>query len=1551
MSLGIFKFIETVNFALFFTRCAFRSFTYLVEHGPMPRDERPLVQEVDSTRPSSDFSSIGPSQSASQTNWDSQQLPEPINMMAVITDADSGMLGQPINDNTVLDAKRLSAGPTMPRPHSAESTTTSSLYHIPMPTTYKLETVTYAPAIALVVPRKDVLSSPPPPILGSGDNTPLASGPSLANPLAYAPVTEELSEDQGLHIKMHIPAAHAINEYDIPTAEVVGTGTSAAWRHSRGGSEERSTQMGYSTPQSQSQRTSLVAFAFPSEPISEFGPNVSSTSTLHPQRHILERRITEEELQGNTTVDLSRGGGGQAAVTSRAVTSALVEVFDDPENNNYEEEEEEEDDDDELPIDVEVRLIQQGKLAVVENPRFMSEERKRELEKDRKRERMKVAGVEEGQDQEFDVEPVKEKKRFSFLHQHPKSAGMPTPTQGQSQSQSDIGHATFAPAINTPSAAPSTPKTSPSKAGDNAPYTSPSKTSPSKRFFGSLRGLFGVRQPVSPRVPSQVQDSSPSSRFGTRKQDSSPSRFRARSPSRIPTADSDSDADADSDVDSPTKAGGGLQALFRGAGAKKKAGSAGGTRWSTRTDKNIKKLTRTGGLDDDDDPGGYLSQVVGGSGGGIAGNAVVKAGLVGGEVGGVSAGPSGMRKRSASDIGPPPAVVGGSKVPTSGGKKLKKTQSPSPPPPSASELYTSSPQRNNTNGVAVHAHAPTTTPSTPMKKSSNAKTAAQGKRSVSVDEGARRMNVVPVQRGEVVVGQTLVGGGGGDKEKIVDLGKRRRRAASDIVGPPLTGKGSVITTATNASVGAPVRGVPATGTSAMSKDYSSDTATAASGHAVSPLKKSVVRNPGPGPAAASILPATPNPATATPSRPTPTRKTSIGKTHATPNTPANIKAGGSGQPHAQPQPHHQHPTSHFTSSSGGGATVLAAGGTHPSGTLISHPGWDAQALPTAGGSLSRNNSILSVASAPATGGSGGGMGKTKKQKQTVLGHGMGSGTSLGRRSSLGSSSGHGGGGGQVDKKAAMNVATGGSSTGPISSVVQPTQAAPSLMSIVEDVARHNREWSQESSQLLKNKNKMVGGLKKDKFGSLGMVDVVKAPPRVGRDELAHFDPATIKSLVMETSTTNLAPSGVISASGGGGGGARLVDIKAPGSVFDQRKVKNVGLAPAGMHRQASNSTPDLTQSQQAYHLNLTRRASVTAIPTATTPASSSSSKRPAKSPLRSALKNPSRTPSPLPGPFLVTHLQKQQQYQQQQAVQEGSRHSVKSNIAIVAPVPISPPMFSTILGPVASPQPSQTQSATKAPLATDTRPIMVNARVASYDSTSQRRKGKGQSKAVVSEEVGGGELGDAGDSASTDDTGSEIFYTDDEGHHSEAGIVSSADNRAVHAASSKLNGHAVVGGSSELSHSTTSTAVERRSPLTTISAASQPTTPPPRRRKSVRVSLQPTFSPSPPAIEYDDEEEQKRHAPWVWKQDHHITEGVGAGQHVHAPVPLAAPSPLLNLGHRQKVVEPEQSARVYDIWEDSSDEDVEYQKAKRLLTRAARKEKDMNVFAAGSRSL
>ncbi|KAK0441205.1 uncharacterized protein EV420DRAFT_1580263 [Desarmillaria tabescens] len=90
------------------------------------------------------------------------------------------------------------------------------------------------------------------------------------------------------------------------------------------------------------------------------------------------------------------------------------------------------------------------------------------------------------------------------------------------------------------------------------------------------------------------------------------------------------------------------------------------------------------------------------------------------------------------------------------------------------------------------------------------------------------------------------------------------------------------------------------------------------------------------------------------------------------------------------------------------------------------------------------------------------------------------------------------------------------------------------------------------------------------------------------------------------------------------------------------------------------------------------------------------------------------------------------------------------------------------------------------------------------------------------------------------------------------------------------------------------------SDISATSTASTETPGVPRRRKSVRVALQPTFSTTPPAIDYDDEA--------LWAR----TNGEGWKSNVDEE---------------------------RDMWADSSDEDMEYQRAKTLLNRAARREK------------
>jgi hypothetical protein len=80
-----------------------------------------------------------------------------------------------------------------------------------------------------------------------------------------------------------------------------------------------------------------------------------------------------------------------------------------------------------------------------------------------------------------------------------------------------------------------------------------------------------------------------------------------------------------------------------------------------------------------------------------------------------------------------------------------------------------------------------------------------------------------------------------------------------------------------------------------------------------------------------------------------------------------------------------------------------------------------------------------------------------------------------------------------------------------------------------------------------------------------------------------------------------------------------------------------------------------------------------------------------------------------------------------------------------------------------------------------------------------------------------------------------------------------------------------------------------------------------KRRKSVRVSLKPTFSPTPPALDEDEDE--------IWKRS-------------------GRPEALGNNDDDDRV---KVNGRERDFWADSSDEDEEYSKARKMLTRASKK--------------
>ena len=93
-----------------------------------------------------------------------------------------------------------------------------------------------------------------------------------------------------------------------------------------------------------------------------------------------------------------------------------------------------------------------------------------------------------------------------------------------------------------------------------------------------------------------------------------------------------------------------------------------------------------------------------------------------------------------------------------------------------------------------------------------------------------------------------------------------------------------------------------------------------------------------------------------------------------------------------------------------------------------------------------------------------------------------------------------------------------------------------------------------------------------------------------------------------------------------------------------------------------------------------------------------------------------------------------------------------------------------------------------------------------------------------------------------------------------------------------------------------------------------------RRRKSVRVSLQPTFSPSPPALDEDEDEVWKRSG----RPEQHVLDDNDDQDCEHDK----RNGKWKNGGDRD---------RERDFWVDSSEEDEEYSKARRMLTRARKK--------------
>lgn len=127
---------------------------------------------------------------------------------------------------------------------------------------------------------------------------------------------------------------------------------------------------------------------------------------------------------------------------------------------------------------------------------------------------------------------------------------------------------------------------------------------------------------------------------------------------------------------------------------------------------------------------------------------------------------------------------------------------------------------------------------------------------------------------------------------------------------------------------------------------------------------------------------------------------------------------------------------------------------------------------------------------------------------------------------------------------------------------------------------------------------------------------------------------------------------------------------------------------------------------------------------------------------------------------------------------------------------------------------------------------------------------------------------------------------------------------------------------------TNTTTVPRSQP---IPRPTPPSSEAPQRRKSVRVSLQPTFSPTPPA--FDNREDYE--------------EGQGFWRPVVPDKPTRRRSRLLNQSLDGPLVATNPRSRARDdIWQDSDDEDEEYARAKMMLSRAGAEEKKVYATAA-----
>jgi hypothetical protein len=1257
--------------------------------------------------------------------------------------------------------------------------------------------------------------------------------------------------DEDLLTTMRIPAPHAIEGYapGIPTA-----GPSSGVNHFGGG---------YSTPRSR--------------PTSGVGmPQLQPQSSLqlqpsnldNGQRHTLDRRITEEELRRR-----SEEGGVENEVSS------IEEVK------------------------VQKKLVKEGKIEVVENPKFMTEARRKELERERLREASMSTSTPVGKE---------EKKKFSFFPnphlRRNESEGHADPASPANQ-QPVVEHEEEEEreAVTGASAVPvSSEGGSPSKVTGSPPKYS---GSPSRGWFISgLKGFFGPRQPPTPQNSPTRQRSTKTKTTNANAPNSTTTITAVYNSKPLPSGN-DSDVEGDSpqhtptrqrstktktttnasapnttttltavyndrplpsgnnsDVedDSPSKPKG-FQALFGRFPTKHKTTKSGG--WNTRTDNNLREIRS-------ERRGNSFDGVVPPRRGGIAGGAVKDVGVVspaaagsvtdlGARSGGSEQGhqrqKSSTRGRAVSDVG-----TSSRPTPAPGGRKLRKPRAAGPPV-SASAAVAAAGENWSTVSVAsssnigpsapppVAAAAPVPAAATPQPRP-RTPIRAVSTSAVMGDAGKRRSASVDVSRKSRADPEDEKEG----ESMIVDLGSRRR-TRSDVGSAKEKVKDTVPPMPTDS---------PMIRTASSSKGYFGDTAMVRSDS----TRKAHTQAP-----PASVDPVAQHPISST-STSTPSRKASTKS--STPSKSPGISSISGGAT----------PAIHAT------ATVLPAGGENPSGTLVPYPGWDAQAhAQPQGGSLSRHTSFGSTAASAHTAG----------KPTSSLGQGVG------RKLTVGSG------------PAPVKTSTAATTVKRDVDAVAPRPAVPSLMSIVEDVSRSNRGWTEELKM-----RKSVGG---SKTATANVLDgmLVRAPPPVTRGALEEMfgsrGSGAGGSPAVSTVGSGAKPSSLSSSSKGTG----LFEVKAPGSVFDHRHAlaASITTPPSKATTPAATSTiPAKPQKQTPAEagVGLERRSTVRKAEGTTTSATLTPFSAPAvkaKSPLRSAMRSTSSSPSPMiaPGPSHVQHGE--------------GRAPLSNGLAVGA-------------------HGAQQQQQRK---------------------PTQEQKGKAAPVPVRRDSKGSG--ADDGDSVST------VFYSDQGASESEGGEKGVVMNGSAVPTTTTVNGleHGVrkQQSGSEISHSTVSTVVggvsgqqqqqQHQTPVSSQQSQAESSRTPPRRRKSVRVSLKPTFSPSPPAIEYDYEEEHQRYAAWGRRHENEH-ERAEEGGRSHSPsrslLPPPPPPPPLH-PQTTAVVAPTPvraapvqhrlvgggSGGVADMWDDSGeDEDEDYTRAKRLLARAAKKEKDTKLMIARGRA-